>query len=53
MLNKIFDWMFSLYCDEMTVLWPNDYIVLFVYYNSFIQMSNLATFAKENFGLDV
>ena len=36
-------------CDEMTVLWTNDCIILSFYYNLLIQMSNVATFVKEVF----
>ena len=53
MLKNFFDWMCGLDCDEITVLWPNDCIVLSVYYIWFIWISNVTTFAKENFGLDV
>ena len=51
--KKFFGWMCSLDCDEMTVLWPNDCIIMSYYYTLFIKISNVTTFVKEVFWLDV
>ena len=47
LLKKVFDWLCSLDCDEMTVLWPNDCIILSFYYILFIWISNVTSFEKE------
>ena len=45
--------MCSLDCDGMTVLWPNDCIIMSYYYILSIIISNVITFVKEVFWLDV
>ena len=40
-------------CDQMTVLWPNDWIILSFYYVLTIRVLNVTTFVKEVFWLDV
>ena len=41
--------MYSLDCDEMTVLWPNDCMNISYYYILSIRMSNVTTLVKEVF----
>ena len=45
--------MCSLDGDEMTVLWPNDCIIMSYYYIVSIKISNVTTFVKEVVWLDV
>ena len=40
-------------CDVMTVLLPNDCIIMSYYYIVSIRISNVKTFVKEVFGFDV
>ena len=53
LLKNFFDSMCSLDCDEMTVLWPNDCIILSFSYILSIIVSNVLTSVKEVFWLDV
>ena len=51
MSKKIFDYMLTLDCDEMNILWPNDFKVTF-FYILLINDQRGPTFVKEVFGLD-
>ena len=47
LLKNFLDWMCSLDCDEMTVLLPNDCIIMSYYYILSIRISNVAILVKE------
>ena len=40
-------------CDQMTVLWPNDCIIMSSYYILSIRISNITALVKEVFWLNV
>ena len=44
--------MHGLDCDEMTVMWPNDCIILSFYYILSMRIWNVRPFVKEVFWLD-